>query len=96
MRKWCFTLNVPGSFITYEKGKVNVIINYQINTLLEKNEMPVKKIHGSMEQKERNNVMKDFRNGNTRYLVTTNLLARGIDIQNLGIVINYDFLLPNF
>ena len=46
-----------------------------------------------MEQEERNEVMHNFRNGNCRILITTNLLSRGIDIQQISLVINYD--LPN-
>jgi translation initiation factor 4A len=34
--------------------------------------------------------MKDFRNGNTRVLISTDLLSRGIDIQQVSVVINYD------
>jgi translation initiation factor 4A len=38
----------------------------------------------------RNEIMNEFRNGTTRILVTTDLLSRGIDIQHISIVINYD------
>jgi superfamily II DNA/RNA helicase len=34
--------------------------------------------------------MADFRNGNTRVLIATDLLARGIDVQQVSIVVNYD------
>ena len=47
-------------------------------------------IHGNMTQEERNGIMKDFRNGESRVLITTDLLARGIDIQQVSLVINYD------
>lgn len=47
-------------------------------------------IHGNMTPMERSAVMKDFRNGATRILVSTDLLARGIDVQQVSIVINYD------
>jgi translation initiation factor 4A len=47
----------------------------------------------SMPQRERSNIMKQFRNGTCRILVTTNLLSRGIDVQGVNLVINYD--LPN-
>jgi translation initiation factor 4A len=46
-----------------------------------------------MGQQERELVMKDFRAGITRILITTDLLARGIDIQQVSLVINFD--LPN-
>lgn len=46
--------------------------------------------HGDMEQKTRETIMKDFRSGSSRVLITTDLLARGIDVQQVSLVINYD------
>ena len=46
--------------------------------------------HGEMTQDERNLIMKEFRAGSTRVLITTDLLARGIDVQQVSLVINYD------
>lgn len=46
--------------------------------------------HGDMSQDERNLIMKEFRAGSTRVLITTDLLARGIDVQQVSLVINYD------
>jgi translation initiation factor 4A len=43
-----------------------------------------------MEQKQREVLMKEFRTGSTRVLITTDLLARGIDVQQVSLVINYD------
>ena len=57
------------------------------------NKHAVSKLHGKMEQSSRNKIMKDFRLGHTRILLTTDLLARGIDVQQVSLVINYD--LPN-
>lgn len=54
---------------------------------------PVSSIHGDLTQNERDSIMKDFRTGKTRLLITTDLLARGIDIQQVSLVINYD--VPN-
>jgi len=47
-------------------------------------------MHGEMEQKDRDIVMKQFRSGSVRVLITTDLLARGIDVQQVGLVINYE------
>ena len=57
---------------------------------LENNGFPVSKIHGDMIQTDRDDIMKKFRNGSTRVLITTDLLARGIDVQQVSLVINYD------
>jgi len=47
-------------------------------------------IHGAMSTDERMQEMKYFRNGTTRVLISTDLLARGIDVPNVGMVVNYD------
>lgn len=48
------------------------------------------KIHGGMEQDDRLAVMNDFKKGEFRYLIATDVAARGIDIENITHVINYD------
>ena len=47
-------------------------------------------IHGGIPQTERNKRIKSFRDGESRILISTDLLARGIDIQQISLVINYD------
>jgi len=47
-------------------------------------------MHGDMEQRERELVMREFRSGASRVLATTDLLARGIDVQQVSLVINFD------
>ena len=47
-------------------------------------------IHGSMTQDIRNQVMKEFREGASRILISTDLLARGIDVHQVGLVINIE------
>ena len=47
-------------------------------------------ITGNLSQDERNQVIKDFREGKTRVLLTTGLLARGFDVQQVSLVINFD------
>lgn len=51
---------------------------------------PVSTIHGSMSQLERENKLKQLRLGTTRLLIATDILARGIDVQQLSMVLNYD------
>jgi len=60
---------------------------------LTENKFVVSKITGDMEMSERVNVMKEFRSGSSRILISTDLLGRGIDIQQVNLIINYD--LPN-
>jgi translation initiation factor 4A len=47
-------------------------------------------IHGEMEVGERKKRMEDFRSGQVRVLISTDLLARGIDVQQVSLVINYE------
>merc|ERR1711890_10509 len=50
----------------------------------------VSSMHGDMTSEERNLILKEFRSGSSRVLITTDLLARGIDVQQVSLVINYD------
>ena len=58
-------------------------------SLIEQN-FSVSILHGDMIQKEREDIMTEFRSGKTRILITTDILSRGIDIQQVSLVINYD------
>ncbi len=73
--------------IIYTHSKRNVIKLY--DKLINQN-FTVSVIHGDMTQLERTSVMDKFRKGETRILLSTDLLARGIDIQQVSLVINYD------
>uniref|UniRef100_A0A1I8AWT3 RNA helicase n=1 Tax=Steinernema glaseri TaxID=37863 RepID=A0A1I8AWT3_9BILA len=53
----------------------------------------VSAMHGEMEQKERDEIMKEFRGGSSRVLISTDVWARGLDVPQVSLVINYD--LPN-
>lgn len=61
---------------------------------MQQKDFTVSSMHGDMDQRERDLIMKDFRSGSSRVLITTDLLARGIDVQQVSLVINYD-LPPN-
>jgi ATP-dependent RNA helicase len=50
-------------------------------------------MHGDMKQKERDSIMAEFRAGNARVLIATDIWGRGLDVQQVSLVINYD--LPN-
>jgi translation initiation factor 4A len=53
-------------------------------------EFPVCRIHSSMERVERDSAFKEFCNGKSRVLISSNVTARGIDIQQVSVVINFD------
>jgi len=72
-----------------------IYVNYKDKLMriyeeLIKNEYPVDFIHGEITKDERESKLLDFKNGKTRLLLSTDLLARGIDVQQLNLVINYD------
>jgi superfamily II DNA/RNA helicase len=64
-------------------------VNHLFNQLDRAN-YPCDKLHGGMVQEDRFDVMNDFKRGRFRYLVATDVAARGIDIENITHVINYD------
>lgn len=61
-----------------------------LSSKLRENNFTVSCIYGDMQQTERNRVMDSFRAGESRILITTDILARGIDVQQVSLVINYD------
>lgn len=55
-----------------------------------KRDFTVSTMHADLDQEERNLIMREFRSGSSRVLISTDLLARGIDVQQVSLVINYD------
>ena len=51
---------------------------------------PVAQIHSGMEKEDRTNAYKEFRSGKSRVLISSNVTARGIDVQQVSTVINFD------
>ena len=51
---------------------------------------PVDALHSELEQSEREEIMKKFKSGKSRVLISTNITARGIDVQQVSTVINFD------
>ncbi|WP_242253594.1 ATP-dependent RNA helicase DbpA [Bacillus cereus group sp. BfR-BA-01379] len=77
----------PDSCIIFCRTQENVDHVYR---QLKRVNYPCDKIHGGLVQEDRFEVMDDFRKGKFRYLVATDVAARGIDIDNITHVINYD------
>lgn len=59
-------------------------------TQLQKDKHDAKIIHGKLKNNERVEIMQNFRNGKFRVLIATDLMCRGIDVQQVSYVINYD------
>jgi superfamily II DNA/RNA helicase len=62
----------------------------EINSALKKLNLNVAAIHSDLDQKEREAVMRDFKNRKLQILVATDVISRGIDIEDLELVINFD------
>jgi ATP-dependent RNA helicase DeaD len=77
----------PDSCIIFCRTKENV---EDVYTELEKANYSCERLHGGLEQEDRFAVMDGFKLGNFRYLVATDVAARGIDIDNVTLIINYN------
>ncbi|XP_025192739.1 eukaryotic initiation factor 4A-III-like [Melanaphis sacchari] len=79
--------------LTITKAVIFCSTRRKVDWLTEKmreSNFTVSSMHGDMPQKERDIIMKEFHGGQTRVLITTDILARGIDVQQVSLVINYD------
>ncbi|MGG1401211.1 DEAD/DEAH box helicase [Bacillus salipaludis] len=77
----------PDSCLIFCRTKEHVDNVY---TELDKANYSCERLHGGLEQQDRFAVMEGFKMGNFRYLIATDVAARGIDIDNVTLVINYD------
>lgn len=75
------------SIIIFSSTKIKV---KEITRSLIDNDFNAKAIHSDLEQAERNDVMREFKNRNVQILVATDIIARGIDIEKIDLVINFD------
>lgn len=62
----------------------------ELTQKLKSDNFTVSSIYSDLPQQERDIIMKEFRSGSSRILISTDLLARGIDVQQVSLVINYD------
>merc|ERR1719273_1998520 len=63
---------------------------HQLDELLRKCAFPSETVHGNLSQKQRLDIYQKFKNFKCRILVSTDLFGRGVDIEKVNIVINYD------
>uniref|UniRef100_A0A2K5R3G2 RNA helicase n=1 Tax=Cebus imitator TaxID=2715852 RepID=A0A2K5R3G2_CEBIM len=79
--------------LTITQAVIFINTRRKVDWLTEKmhaRDFTVSAMHGDMDQKERDVIMREFRSGSSRVLITTDLLARGINVQQVSLVINYD------
>ncbi len=75
------------SVLLFASTKIKV---KKINEMLRNKKLNVKAFHSDLEQTERAQILRDFKNRELRIIVATDVLARGIDVDNISLVINYD------
>jgi len=80
------TLNIAQAVIFSNTRKKVEWLTEQLRS----KDFTVSAIHGELDQDKRNAILAEFRTGSSRILITTDLLARGIDVHGVSLVINYD------
>ncbi|OFZ19411.1 MAG: ATP-dependent RNA helicase DbpA [Bdellovibrionales bacterium GWB1_55_8] len=84
---WLLNQHKPESAIVFCNLKATVT---ELAYALAREGVSCAALHGDLEQSERDRVMAKFRNHSTRVLIATDVAARGIDLENLDVVFNYD------
>lgn len=92
------TWKVATLFDLYDRLKINqtiIFVNSKrkaevLKEQLEANNFVISIIHANMSQVQRDQTMKSFRTGESRILIATDVIARGIDVHHVQVVINYD------
>ncbi len=82
-----FSQNRPQRVIIFSSSKLKV---KELASSLKRMKFNVAAMHSDLEQSQREEVMKDFKNGHIDILVATDVVARGIDINDIKLVINFD------
>lgn len=82
-----FKQSSPQRVIIFSSAKVKV---KKLTSTLKRMNFSVAEMHSDLEQSQREEVMKDFKNGKTDILVATDVVARGIDINDIRLVVNFD------
>ncbi|MDA3904893.1 MAG: DEAD/DEAH box helicase [Bacteroidales bacterium] len=79
--------NPEAKILVFVRTKVRA---ERVAKAMERADISAKTIHGDKDQKDRTNVMSDFKSGKIKVLVATDVSARGIDVDRVEFVVNYD------
>ncbi len=82
-----FVKNPPKRVLVFSSSKMKV---KELTKLLKRKHASVAEIHSDLEQSEREQVLRDFKSGNVEMLIATDVVSRGIDINDIKLVVNYD------
>jgi len=84
---WVIQQHQPESLIVFCNFKASVV---DLARALNEGGLSVGALHGDLEQYDRDRVMAKFRNRSTKILIATDVAARGIDVENLDLVVNFE------
>lgn len=82
-----FKENAPERVLIFASSKLKV---KEVTKALQRLHLNVGEMHSDLDQKQRDHIMHEFKNGRINLLVATDIVARGIDIDDIRLVINYD------
>jgi superfamily II DNA/RNA helicase len=82
-----FDESVPDKVIIFASSKIKV---KEVTRILRSMKLSVAEMHSDLEQSQRDSTMYDFKNGKVNILIATDIVSRGIDIEDISVVINYD------
>ncbi|KAF7817370.1 eukaryotic initiation factor 4A-2 [Senna tora] len=85
-----FSATMPPEALEITRKFMNKPVRILVKHKMRSRDHTVSATHGDMDQNTRDIIMREFRSGSSRVLITTDLLARGIDVQQVSLVINYD------
>ena len=85
--RWALSQHAHESALVFANMKATVA---ELESALSEAGVSVSALHGDLEQDERDRVMAKFRNASTRVLIATDVAARGLDVEQLDLVINFD------
>jgi len=85
--RWVLATHAHESALVFANLKLTVA---EVAQRLSEAGVSADSLHGDLEQYDRDRVLAKFRNGSTRVLVATDVAARGIDVADLDLVVNYD------
>lgn len=88
-----YGLMTIGSSVIFVKTRESA---NEIQRRMEADGHKVSALHGAFEGQNRDALLDDFRSGRSKVLITTNVLARGIDVSSVSMVINYDIPMKGF
>lgn len=85
--KTIFSANPPEKVIVFSSSKLKV---KDLAKVLRKEGFSIGEMHSDLDQEKREDVMLDFKSGKIKVLVATDIVSRGIDIDDIEMVVNYD------